>query len=310
MSPLNTLRHVTGYSGVTPKLDLRGHTLIFTHIPKTAGTSLVRILTLVAAIKNIPSLRAQGTIYGQFHGFGKGDAWQELEQWPDSVLAQQCYISGHFPFGTHRRVPRPFFYITLLRDPVPRLVSQYRFGVQRGGWSPSTPIGELIEKGLLAENLQSRQIAGVMDRNTPCTAQTLKDAINHLQSEYTIVGVTDGFDDMLKQLITLLAWPEIIYSNQQVTEGAPSPQLVEQAKEAVTRFFAYDLELYACASELARQSLPRLFEGAPTGRQRQAQVLVAGLRVDGQEAPIMPVEYFDRELRPALAQQGIGISMA
>jgi hypothetical protein len=42
-------------------------------------------------------------------------------------------------------------------------MSPYRFCVERGGWRESTAIDELIQRGEIAENGQTRQIAGIAD---------------------------------------------------------------------------------------------------------------------------------------------------
>ena len=297
---------VTAYSGLTPAVDLHDRTLLFTHVPKTAGTTLDYILRAVAMTQRIPFLRAMGSIYGQFHGVGKGEPLREFARWPDSALAQQAYVSGHLPYGVHKRLSRPYCYITILRDPLPRLLSQYRFGIQRGGWYETTTVAQVMEKGQMADNIQTRQIAGITDRTTPVTAETLKTAIAHLRAEYSVVGVSERFDDSLKLLITLLGWPDVAYGNRQVTAGAPSAELMQQGQEAAQRFFGYDLELYAVAKELAEQNAPAILRGTPQPTQRQGRVIVCipGTPVDGKENALMSAQTFDREFRPALQAHG------
>jgi hypothetical protein len=299
-------KYVTAYAGLAPAVDLSSHTLLFTHVPKTAGTTLDYILRAVALTQQIPFLRAMGTIYGQFHGVGKGDPMREFARWPDSALAQRAYVSGHLPYGVHQRLSRPYFYITVLRDPLPRLLSQYRFGIQRGGWYETSTIAQVMEKGQMADNLQTRQLAGITDRATPVTAETLKTAIEHLRAEYTVVGTSERFDDTLKLLITVLGWPDVAYGNRQVTAGASSPQLMLQAQEAAQRFFGYDLELYAVAKELAKENAAKVLKGSPQGSARQGRVVVCipGTPMDGKEEALMSAENFDREFRPALQAQG------
>src|SRR5829696_1924736 len=79
--------YVTPYGGLTPAVDLRDRTLLFTHVPKTAGTTLDYILRAAAMTQRIPFLRAMGSIYGQFHGAGKGDPQQDFAGWPGTALA-------------------------------------------------------------------------------------------------------------------------------------------------------------------------------------------------------------------------------
>jgi hypothetical protein len=304
-APLS-IKHVSAIAGVTPKIDLGDHTLIFTHIPKTAGTTLDHILVGMASVRGLSRRRAMGTIYGQFHGAGKGDAMREFETWPHEDVAGCRYLSGHLPYGPHRHLRRPYFYVTILREPVARLLSQFRFGVRRGGWTAATPMQELIRQGLMAENLQTRQIAGLVDPRAPCTGETLELALSNLRSHYTVVGTSERFDETLKLLVTLLGWPEIAYGDRQVTPGAADDELRRRAEEAVQLFFAYDRELYAQAAELAAQKFAGLFEGSPSGIQRRSQVLMSipGSLINGKEFDLVPAQVFDDQLRSRLLAEG------
>ncbi|MGB3544198.1 MAG: hypothetical protein WBA11_14865, partial [Rubrivirga sp.] len=85
-------------------------TLIFTHIPKTAGTSLKKS----AIFPNVD----RSDIYWVL---GIRQLIQDRPHGRKIVL-------GHFPYGAHRLLGRgPFRYLTVLRDPVDRAVSFYNY---------------------------------------------------------------------------------------------------------------------------------------------------------------------------------------
>ena len=106
-----------------PKFDATGHVLIFTHVPKSAGTSLDHVLSGMAAVRGLRFRRAMGTLYGIFPGAGKGDAPADFAHLQSDVLERLDIVSGHLPFGGHARLTHPAFYMTILREPMARLVS-------------------------------------------------------------------------------------------------------------------------------------------------------------------------------------------
>lgn len=257
-----------------PAVNLSDHTLIFTHMPKAAGTTLDNILYATAGIQGIPYLRALGTIYDQFHGFGKGEARQDFARWPESALQQRAYISGHLPYGVHKRLARPYFYVTMLRSPTSRLLSQFLYGVKQGGWSIDTPLADIFEQGYMADNVQTRLLAGLPDRTIPCTAEVFRNAIEHLKQDYTVIGISEKFDATLRLLITLLDWPDIAFGRKQVSEIRGNESVMEQAQALTDRYFAYDVELYAVGSQLASQAAEKLLTPVSESSKVHDSVLV------------------------------------
>ena len=89
--------------------------LIYIHIPKTAGTSVRELLESITK----PNERIY--IYRDSPGMPI-EAFQLL---PERVRASARLIMGHMPFGIHEYLPQPARYVTMLRDPVARVISLY-----------------------------------------------------------------------------------------------------------------------------------------------------------------------------------------
>lgn len=296
----------TRYAGLTPQVDVARHTLVFTHIPKTGGTTLDHIVRAVSA-----ALRKQGKRlrFAREAGLPRKERNQQLldlDSVSNEQLAVHDYLSGHFAFGIHRRLPKPALYVALLRDPVARLLSQVRFGLDHSKWSRDTSVTALVEQGRLIDNLQTRQIAGITDRDAPCTAATLATAIENLRSHYAVVGITERFDAMLKTLITLMTWPDIAYSNRQVSMAPSDPELEARVRAAAEQHFAFDLELYAAALARPTPWSEDVLGGTVTGDSRQDQVLVTSplISFDNRPFALLPAAYFDTRICADLRRQG------
>ena len=83
--------------------------LYFLHIPKNAGTSLIAIL------EN----------YFDLNSIFQGKYWQNLILHKPKNFSKLRFFRGHFGYGLHRILQRKPIYITMLRDPVERTLSDY-----------------------------------------------------------------------------------------------------------------------------------------------------------------------------------------
>ena len=192
--------------------SLTGLPVVFTHIPKAGGTTFDHIVSAIADHAGEGFRRVTGTLYGQFLRGGAGGSLDSLRALAKPPFTQVRYLTGHLPF-----LPPEDFgvaeaaYTTLLRDPVARTLSHFRYGLGRGGWHADAAIDDLIATGKVCDNPQTRQLAGCLDRAEPCDDVMLVRAKQTLERHYALVGLTDEFDGFLGALVGLLGWPEVIY---------------------------------------------------------------------------------------------------
>src|SRR5258707_12142099 len=98
-------------------LGQQDRTLIFVHIPKTAGTTLAIIL------RKLYSTDRTGSGYA----VKPHDLYSRL-----SAAERQSHdlVLGHLAYGLHQHVLRPYAYVGFVREPADRLMSLYYYIVR------------------------------------------------------------------------------------------------------------------------------------------------------------------------------------
>jgi len=109
---------------------MRNHedALIFLHIPKTAGITFRRIVTQQYDL----------SAHHQIDGEHIEDSVAAFKGLPETRRANVRLLTGHMPFGLHQFLPRRARYITLLRDPIERVIQELWANVARGAGGKAT----------------------------------------------------------------------------------------------------------------------------------------------------------------------------
>lgn len=236
--------------------------VIFLHIPKTAGTTLHRIIERQYAAERIIS-------------FGP-DAHQSIADFralSEERRAQIRMLKGHMAFGLHRYFPadsdhnRPV-YFTLLRDPIERVISHY-YHVLRDPAHYLYPYTEEGQLGLadflktkvpvMLNNGQTRLVSGLWEEIPfgACDAEMLETAKQNIREHFVLVGLTERFDETLCLLRSILGWQhDISYVPQNVGDNRPArAQLSPETLDVVLETNQLDIALYAYAEHLFEEKV-------------------------------------------------------
>jgi hypothetical protein len=224
--------------------------IIFLHIPKCAGTTLTEE---ILKKKFIPSR----TLIFYIHGTEV--LMRQLEEMENSEKRQIQCIAGHFAFGIHRYLPQPAQYITILRDPVERVLSHYCYAKREPGHylykevnNGNITLRDYVENfdNIEMDNGQTRILAGIgygADFGR-CGEDLLKKAIENLEKHFVGVGLTERFDDFLHYLHVKLGWEIPVYDKQNVTQNRLKVNEVEEKTlDVIKKYNRLDNELYQYA---------------------------------------------------------------
>ena len=209
-----------------------GAVCLLLHLPKTAGSTLKHCVYDEYAVEAPAGHRwLHDGIYYFPYGFHKArrprytPAVREMLE-RDDVRA----VVGHFWFGLHRHLRGPSFYITLLRDPVDRVVSLYHHILRKESEplhvevaSRAVTLEEFVsELGCReADNDQTRRLAGHEPPFGEVDEGLLALAKRHLDDHFAFVGVTERFDESLVALRRRLQWEYVLYLPMLVNPNRP-----------------------------------------------------------------------------------------
>jgi hypothetical protein len=177
-------------------------------------------------------------------------------------------LVGHRFFGVHKNCPQiNFTYITLLRNPVERLISLFYFCCNAirtneiRDWFRNTTLADYVTNeecdfckslpwGYSTANLQTRMISGKV------VEADLEMAKNNLKNYFSVVGITERFDESLKVFQKKLGWKINGYSKENVTPNKPAlAEIPAEIIEIIKSKNEKDLELYQFANQLLDEEL-------------------------------------------------------
>jgi Galactose-3-O-sulfotransferase len=223
--------------------------VVFQHLPKTAGSTLRGIIHRQYGSSRILPLYASS--------FG-----EELAAIPPSQMDRLRAVMGHFYFGAHTFLSKPCTYITVLRDPVDRVISCYYFARR----SPLDPLYDSVRRMSLKEfaetwvdNDQTRILAGKYGAPSSETCsydELLNIAKENLAKYFAVVGITEEFDRSLILMKRILGWRNPFYMRRNVTRGRPRKgEISQETLYAIQANNELDLELYRYGKKLFQEQI-------------------------------------------------------
>ncbi|MCD6364181.1 MAG: sulfotransferase family 2 domain-containing protein [Synergistetes bacterium] len=214
--------------------------LIFLHIPKTGGSSLLWILQRHYRLEEV------------FHD-------TVFQKAGDCFLNDKKFLHGHFKYGIHELLKlRNYKYISLLRNPVYRVFSHYFYAREQmfmndREFRDQDLVSWLEKNKSWVSNLQTAYISG----EDHVDLKALRKAKDNLKKDFLFIGITELFDESLLILRKLLGLKDIYYGLPR--NATQFKHLMERANEdlflEVERVNRYDMELYEYAKDLLMEHI-------------------------------------------------------
>jgi Galactose-3-O-sulfotransferase len=192
---------------------------------------------------------------------------EEVGRLPASERDSIRAFVGHMPFGLHRVLSRPSTYLTLVRDPVERLISHYHFSLN----DPTAPLhGEVVSKGMTLKDYVERSEAAweFNDGQTrslgcdlfrwPCASSTdlLERAKRNIHERFAVVGTVERFDESVLLMRRALDWDWPLYRSAKVAHDRPRREdIPDDALRAIVARNELDAELHRYVAERLDRSI-------------------------------------------------------
>src|SRR5215472_3749468 len=220
--------------------------VIFLHVPKTAGTTLNRLIEWEYPLFEMYSVDPVFFTWSASH----------LRRLSPRRLTKTRMFKGHMVFGLHEILPQPATYIAVLRNPIERVMSAFYYmssyvlhpkywKFKREQWT----LEDFVRR-LPRDNVQCKILAGA-DYNSPCTKETFEQAKENLFKHFSVVGLSERFEESLALMKLRFGWKLQRYSSFNVTRTRPRKADIPQSTlDLIAEKNSLDISLYNCAANL------------------------------------------------------------
>jgi len=231
--------------------------LVFVHIPKTAGTTLRHVIRKQYGQERIMNIRA----------FRPDILKTRVQEHCRSTTPRGDRVFvGHMIFGAHRHLNGDATYVTMVREAIDRVISDYYYIRRTPSHDFYNPVAthgyslaEYVRSGITiyTNNVQTRILAG-WGREVPfgeCSERMLDQAKRNIETHFSVVGITRRFDESIVLMKHRLGWSVPVYMTRNRTSDRPGRNEVGSSTiDVIRKYNALDERLFKYAEDrLERQ---------------------------------------------------------
>jgi len=223
---------------------------IFNHIPKTGGITLLTICRCnLAAAQISPHLTEH-----------------EIRLIPAARFERYTLVAGHFSILTQAGFCRSRYSMTLLRDPILRIVSAYTYWRLAAEHNPVTTKAKELsfadfvryfkDSPAIVQNPYTYHFAGIGRDfpRYPADASALLAAAKDNLAAFDFVGICEEFERSARLLCGELGWhlPQPIPHENRTLSGTERESIDPETIDTLRDYNRLDLELYTYGVDLFR----------------------------------------------------------
>ncbi|MFN9646132.1 MAG: sulfotransferase family 2 domain-containing protein [Cyanobacteriota bacterium] len=250
-------------------LSDKPRTIFFIHVPKCAGTSLSVVLSNMYSTEEVYHIDNSRYEHSS----------EEFRQLPAQEKDHYTLVDGHMYYGLCSSMPHKVSHVTMLRDPVKRLVSLYNYGLQTPGVGWRTRM--LKEKPSFVDfikghytNTADNGIARFLSGQNlsvaaygHCGPDTAEQAIANLKNHFCAIGFLEEFDQSMVLFKHVLGWrKQPLYKHRNVTPRfnwgdlklLKYSQLTERDLGQIEDYVRWDKLVHQGAKEIYLDSLRQI----------------------------------------------------
>jgi hypothetical protein len=244
-----------GSAELHPLRQREGVLDVFVHVPKTGG-SCVR--TVLAQNYDLDEMRSFDGPVEDLDRFKAGDG---------TFTRRVRLLYGHVPLGVEDGLDASDFRrVTMLREPVSRLVSDYLFAMTpESGYYDEVMSGALSFLDFVADprlrNAQASWIAGIHPlSDATVTDEHLAELSRAALDRYAVVGINEHLPETMLLFAKALGWKPPVYKSVNVSPMSKRfmASLTERTLRHVRDLNKVDVALYAAARDSFRERLSTL----------------------------------------------------
>lgn len=226
--------------------------IIFLHILKTAGQTFHSIIENQYKDKNKYNIKSPYWMQQPFS--------EHLKEFDEEEIKKIEVLRGHFHFGVHKYLPQnKYTYITFLRNPIEQIVSFFYYTRTRKNHRDYNILNNITFDEYIANekfnwttsNVQTRFLSG--NRFEEGDFETAK---RNLENYFSIVGITERFDESLSVIKRKLGWNIDYYNNKNITKNRPDiKKISNKTINIIKEKNENDIKLYEFANKLLDTNL-------------------------------------------------------